>query len=130
MFIWILFSHIIADFFFQPKDLAFYKKQEPVLCAIHCTIYTFVLSCIIAFGTDLKWWQPILVFITHFIVDAFPVVEKWCEWMRIRTWYSEVNFDSLPPTKEEVVHISFGSLVYVVLDNTLHLLSLLLIFGG
>ena len=130
--LFLLLGHLFGDYVFQTKWMAFNKKEESLegtlACFVHCCVYTLFVCTFMSVVTNVYISTVILVFLSHWIIDKYKVVEWWCDQFKIRTWYSEVDFDSLPPSKEEAVHIAFGSLVYVVIDNTFHILLLLLIF--
>jgi len=135
-YVWfILLGHIFGDYFTQPAYLAFSKKEKTLegllCCLVHSTIYS-ILVCLIMFiyTTRFNSMSFILILISHFIVDRYSIIDLYCKIIRIRTWKSHIDLDNIESylTKLEGIHLSFGVLVYVIIDNTIHILTNILIF--
>ena len=123
-----LLLHLIGDFWLQTEYQALNKKKNSWVCLRHVTTYSLPFLLI---GS----WQAVLVIaVTHFIIDRVPglvevmIYTKNQFWSMLGIVASNGAVDKTPYCFHETVfgsgpdrppHISF--LVYVVCDNTLHL---------
>lgn len=135
----VLIGHCFGDYLLQPYKFAFYKKHNDfmgyMMCTAHCAIYKSSIIVPLTFlGYPLNPFHIILIFGTHFVIDKYPIIEKWVDFLAIRSWdYAYKTEDggfNLSKKVEplDTVVTSFGAIVYVVCDNTIHILSLVLIF--
>ena len=139
-FPWLLIGHFLGDFVFQNNWMALNKKDNLWPCIVHCYLYS-MLVCLMLYIGGYKIGPGIfsLIYLSHHILDGTYLVDKWMKFYGIRSWDS-----SLPraediygrksyiiwtehPITKDVVTTSFGALIYVTIDNTLHLLMMMLI---
>ncbi len=114
-------GHFVADFVLQPKKMALQKSAQGAkgffVCMTHVLVYTLVVCGF--------WgiWSPlvmILVAAPHWVLDRWSLGNAWLKMIRGRTF--EEAFNSSDKYRE--FDIAFTSIVYVVVDATLHILSL------
>lgn len=103
-----LIGHLVGDYLLQNDWMANNKKVKKLsgelACNVHCLLWT--LSVLLFTG----WWEwklAILVFLSHYILDRTGIV-KW--------WVNTFNNTKKSP-----------GWVYILTDNTLHLVFLYLI---
>ena len=99
--------HVIADFGFQPRRLAQNKYRNLKLIVVHVLMYTAVVG--FAVGYD-----PLLLLaiaVPHGIIDYFGLGGRWLVAQGAPRDPAEWN--------------EWDRIVYVVLDQTLHVLCLL-----
>ena len=126
MFETIILGHLVGDYFLQNDWMALSKGKYNGLgwftCFVHCILYTFAM-CFITWNFDYSWVA--LVFFSHFIPDKFGLSEKYLQLIRGR---SIVYFFRSPENYVYTPYIGlrcgFTSFVYIVVDNTMHLLLL------
>jgi hypothetical protein len=127
----LIIGHCIGDFLLQPATLAKNKKKNTLygwsVCAVHCMIYVLTVVMAIAW-TSYKstMLQIFLIFLTHFVIDKTRLLDVYFKIMKIRSWDTNITNPQSHSliTVKQAVDVSFGAVVYVVADNTLHLLSL------
>jgi hypothetical protein len=85
------------------------------------------------FGVIISPLQIVLIFLSHYILDRYNLIDTWCDINGIITWKSEIkdkndniDFERNASIKDSI-NISFGTFVNIVQDNTLHLLLMWLI---
>ena len=137
-FPWLLLGHFLGDFVFQNNWMALNKKENLYPCFVHCLIYSCIVSLLLSQEITISFFLFLFIFISHYILDGTHLVDKWMKFYDIRSWDS-----SLPraedrygkktyilwteyPTTKDTVMTSFGALLYVVIDNTLHLVMMTL----
>jgi hypothetical protein len=138
VFICLLFGHLFGDYFFQNDWMAQNKKKKTfdgiIACITHCSVYTFIVAAfLMAFGVIISPLQIVLIFLSHYILDRYNLIDTWCDINGIITWKSEIkeksdniDFERNASIKDSI-NISFGTFVNIVQDNTLHLLLMWLI---
>lgn len=120
LFAKILFAHIIGDFFFQHKLMADNKYQKGLRgflwCSTHVLVYTLVIALLIGNYTPLF---ILGVYIPHWLLDRYSLAYQW---MRILG-----RGDLLLNTNPS--RASFGAIIYVVLDQTMHIMCLFILIN-
>jgi hypothetical protein len=125
-FPWLLIGHFLGDFVFQNNWMALNKKHYLVPCLTHCTIYTLLVLLCLSNTLQIHWWLFIAIFFSHIILDGTHFVDTWMKMYRIRSWDTcLVTWDTKLSTLD-IISTIFGSLIYVVIDNTLHILMMML----
>lgn len=107
-----VFGHLIGDFFLQNKDMA-NSKYRPGLkgllwCSTHVLVYTLTV------GLFVGNFSPLFllgVYIPHWIVDRWSLAYHW---MRVIGRGDLLKSDN----PQEA---SFGGIIYVTIDQTIHL---------
>jgi hypothetical protein len=129
----ILLGHLVGDYLFQNNWMALTKNRNTFRCVIHCTIYTLSV-CL--FTTWSPWWA-LLVFASHFPIDRFGLAERWLLLINgraIREFVRAGHLDvpdklGLNPQERQnyiIVRGGFTAGVFAVVDNTMHLLLMVL----
>ncbi|KEO83671.1 DUF3307 domain-containing protein [Tumebacillus flagellatus] len=102
-----LIGHLVGDYLLQNDWMALNKKKKSwrgeLACNVHCVLWT--LSVLLFTG----WWDwrhALLVYLSHYILDRSPLIKI------------IVNFINIGKPQPWV---------YIMYDNTLHLLFLYLI---
>lgn len=119
----LIFGHLFGDYLFQTRGMA-WTKTAPGLkgffaCFRHCLLYaTMVTICLlnlpysreVSLKSILLLW--LISFITHFPIDRWSLAKYWMKFLG-RT----------PPAlrMELTTENLFNVIVYVVIDNTMHL---------
>jgi len=143
IFVYLLFGHIVGDFFLQPKSMAVKKGASNWVAFNHVFIYTTaVLLFTNYFLPDrhpleyIAWY--LIVFIPHFLIDRFSLADKWLNFINGRSLedFLENGHKDIPiesygafdnSHKISNYHIlrgGFTTIVYVMVDNTSHLMCL------
>ena len=147
-----IMGHFIGDYFLQNNWMALNKKKNPMICMIHCVIYTLtVLICVgSCFGKPLTMSHGLYVYtgvaLTHFLFDYTNLVDGYLALIKGRSWRSAIEkFDiaklsfaikssqvvkecdaitveNLEPKIDNYIYLSYTTLVQTVVDNTLHIL--------
>ena len=128
--LYLLFGHLFGDYFLQNSWMAYYKKTASgfLPCFVHCTIYTTAVCSFLAMGGyKIVPTFFICIFLSHWVLDRYEVISWWASVMGIRTWSSFKGELHDPALIHQVVTIAFGAIVYVVMDNSLHLFLMWLI---
>ena len=122
LFVLALLGHLTGDYLLQSKAMALGKSQKgnrgAGWCAFHVALYTAAVAL---------FWQRYdlvtlaLVFVPHYFMDRYSLGSYWLKLIRGRTF--ESAYSSTAIYRE--FDIAFTCLVYAVVDNTFHLLSLL-----
>lgn len=121
MLVYILFCHIIGDYFLQNSWMAYNKHRftPKGFCAatVHCLVYTMAFFVILFYDhkfSDLTighLYFICIIFFSHFVIDKFPLV-YWFVTKILRR--KLVN-----ATLQEIIVNTF---VYIVIDNMLHVM--------
>jgi len=121
----IMIGHLIGDYLLQPKEMAIRKSEKGwcglLWCLFHCLIYTAAI-CITT-----QTFRPlfiVLIFLSHFPVDRWSLGYLWLKIIKGRDF--EGREEGL---RERTISLSFSAVVYTVVDNTIHLLLLILVFN-
>ncbi len=111
----IIFGHFLGDFFFQTKSMADNKrlsgKKGFFWCSLHALVYTITVAVFV------QNFTPVFllgVFVPHWLVDKNSLGY---EWMKI------IGRGDLL-TNPDPSQLPFGPVIYVVIDQTIHLGSL------
>ena len=137
-FIGLLLGHLAGDYVLQNSWMALNKRTYLSICAIHCLIYTL---CVCG-GLYIFDIQPSLllltgIFASHFILDSTNFVQKWMKFYGIthfidciphRENYKHKRVPELDATlrASQVIQTAFGVFCYIAVDNTLHLIMMVL----
>lgn len=120
----ILLGHLIGDYLLQNNWMALGKSKHNGLgwftCLVHCLLYTMAV-CVTTWNFDILW--VLLVFASHFFIDKFGLPEKYLKMINGR---SLERFMENPENSIYTPHVGlragFNVFVFVVVDNTMHLL--------
>lgn len=120
IFIDLVLWHFIADFFFQTRKMSEQKYLPTKSGFKWCTIHVIVYTTIISVGTSNFSMLFIAgVFLPHWIIDRYSLAAKWMKFIG-----RENLFYSTDPLQK-----SFGAVIYVVIDQILHILCLKILIG-
>lgn len=112
-FDFLLLAHLLGDFPFQTRWMAMNKaaKWSPLIA--HSMVYTATLSVIAFFGFGgLAWWQLLIIFLTHVILDRRSFVAWWMTHI-MRTSPSENQW--LGIMVDQVFHVTILALILLTL---------------
>ncbi len=119
----LLLGHLVGDYLLQNNWMALNKAKFDtkgwISCLVHCFIYTVTL-CLFTWNFDFRW--VLLIFSSHILIDKFGIVEWYLHNIKgrsIKDCLDMIEFDL--PGKGDTVQISITCFVYIVCDNTLHL---------
>lgn len=110
-----ILGHFIGDYLLQNKAMMLNKSKKgfrgALWCTLHCAIYTAVV-CLFLWTANP--WIILAVFLSHWPIDRWSLAIKWMQLIKSRdpneTYFSKET-DS-----------AFYAIVYVVTDNTMHIL--------
>ena len=112
MFERIILGHLVGDYLLQTKTMMLKKSEKGftgiMWCTIHCLIYTATV-CLFLWTTNP--WIMLAVFLSHWFIDRWSLGAKWMKLIRSRDLK-----DNYPG------NAFFYVLIYVVTDNTWHIL--------
>ena len=122
----ILLGHLVGDYLFQPKKMAIEKSAKGLnglmWCLLHCLLYTTIICLFTSTVTPIKMF---LIFMSHFPVDRWSLASKWLKVIKGRDFM--IAYKSNAEFHE--IDLSFSTIVYVVVDNTIHMLLMAAIFN-
>lgn len=117
----IVLGHLVGDYLLQSN---LHKSDSGwrglATCVIHCLIYT---AAVCLFLWTINPLIIALIFLSHFPIDRWSLGGAWLKLIQGRTF--EAAYASTSPYRE--FDIAFTSLIYTIVDNTLHLLLLYLV---
>jgi len=124
MFAQIILGHLVGDYLLQSKAMALEKSAKGFNGILWCTLHSLIYTASVC----LFLWtlNPLiigLVFLSHWPIDRWSLASKWLKLIRGRNFVEAFN------SREEYrdIDLAFSCLVYVVVDNTMHLILLWLI---
>ncbi len=124
LFARIILGHLAGDYLLQSKSMALQKASGGARgfwwCTLHCLIYAVVVCLFLWTANPLI---GALVFLSHWPIDRWSLASHWLKMIKGRDFIAA----HLSQEKFKEVDLVFSCLVYVVVDNTLHLILLWLI---
>jgi hypothetical protein len=121
----VLFGHLVGDYLLQSQKMAIKKSEKGLSglswCIFHCLIYTLSV-CLVTWRAD--WQFVLIIFLSHFPIDRWSLGTKWLHLIGGRDIMAALK--STSPYRE--IEIGFACLVYAIVDNTMHLILLWIIF--
>lgn len=122
----ILLGHLIGDYLLQSKKMAIAKSVKGVnglmWCLAHCALYTLTICLFTATSDFIK---IILIFLSHFPIDRWQLANKWLKIIKGRDFKSAYKSTA----RYHEIDLSFSVIVYVIVDNTIHILLMSAIFS-
>lgn len=127
LFIVLLFSHIIGDFFLQNDWMALNKKKHWLPCLIHCHIYTMVVYAFVGLLLPNELLPNLIailtIFFSHLAIDKTSIIEKWFKLIKGRSWTRMTGlYPNRDPKIQDTARIVYTAIVQTVADQTLHLM--------
>jgi hypothetical protein len=124
IFAQIIFAHVFGDYFLQSKKMALLKSARGwrgmFWCAAHSLLYTAGFAL---FFLNVNPLFLSLVFLSHYPIDRWSLAQKWLDLIGGRNFlHASASLD-----ENREINISFSCLVYVVVDNFMHLYAIWLI---
>lgn len=136
----LLLGHLVGDYLAQNSWMAFNKKNKDrngvYACVVHCCIYTEIVFLFLILSNPVLLVNiavkkfiliPCLIFLSHYLIDRYHVVEWWLDKIKARSWDTHIDLNAPSLSTKESMYLSFGAIQYVVADNTLHLVLMYLI---
>lgn len=120
----LLIAHVVGDYFLQPIKMAIQKGEKGVkgflICLIHCLVYAFPFLFICT-DPDFSVW----IILTHFLIDRYSIGNCILSIIDGRSfeWYMNERFGN---ERIANLHAGFTAVVYVIVDNFIHLMSMYL----
>lgn len=120
----VLLGHLVGDYLPQGKTMALKKSEKSFVgffwCTLHVAIYSLSVCLFLWTASPLIF---LLVFSTHWPIDRWSLASYWLKLIKGRDFQSAY----LSKDKYREFDISFTAIVYTVVDNTFHLITLWLI---
>ena len=119
----LLLGHLVGDYLLQNDWMALNKGQKSFFgwwtCFIHCMVYSLTVCAFTEMSFD--WF--FIVFNSHFWIDHFSIADKWSKIKGNQGLgdYMASKASWVGWARTDYVTASFKSIVYVVQDNTMHL---------
>lgn len=112
VFAQIILGHFVGDYLLQNKAMMFGKSKKGLSgifwCTLHCLIYT---AAVCLFLWTINPFIIAIVFLSHWPIDRWSLGGKWMKLIRSRD-----------PKDTQFANAEFFAIVYVVVDNTWHIL--------
>lgn len=119
----LLLGHLVGDYLFQTKWMAINKHKYNLTgwlaATVHCIIYTLSV-CLIMWNFQPIWM--LAVFLSHFPIDKFSLGEIYLKYVKNNSLRDYIDYRWAKHNREDIVKGSFNTIIYVVTDNTMHLL--------
>ena len=119
----IILAHLVGDYLFQNNYMALNKHKYNLkgwfTCTLHCIIYSIIV-CLMLNIFNIK--GLIFIFFSHFILDKFGIVEWYLKIIKGRSIDRFLKEERNYLSNMDLIQAGFTTLVYVVVDNTMHLL--------
>lgn len=120
-----LLGHLVGDYLLQNNYMALNKGRNDLIgwfaCLLHCTLYTLAITTIM---WNFDWEWVLIVFISHFPIDKFSLASYYLKFIKDIDLYDYLHKDKSynNTNKGDIIQGGFTTIVYVLTDNTLHLL--------
>jgi hypothetical protein len=129
MFEAIFFGHFIGDYLFQTDWMATNKQQKTWTglwaCLIHCIVYALTMTVTMSCIGILSWQIFVIAFLSHYPIDRYGLANKW---MKMIGSTPPVDVFKIENYQTREIRKMFSPIVYVVSDNTMHLLLMFAAF--
>lgn len=141
-----IIGHFIGDYLFQTSEMAREKNKLGIegwyWALVHGGVYTLCIILWMLFSIPTLnvyngYFVGFILFtwLTHSTIDHYSLAKKWSKFMKSDTLpdFNKIERDAQEIWRTvEIYKISFTSFVYIVVDNTWHIVlqSLYLIIFG
>lgn len=137
-----LLCHLIGDYVLGQSDyMALNKSKQTLPCLIHCLLYTSFFLFV-----TISWKALLFIFVTHFIIDRFPIIVKRIIWFKNHLnpqfnyppfkycdttgYHDDSPYNTYRNGEERCFgkprHFFITIWLYIITDNTIHILCNLL----
>ena len=106
----LLCGHLVGDYIFQNDWMASRKTSESYACLVHCIVYT--VSLLVFAGDFVGIWIPMVAGVIHFPIDRWRLARRFMGWNG----------------QEAFASGSFAPWSIIVVDNTIHLVTLFVLW--
>jgi hypothetical protein len=122
----LLMGHVMGDYILQPKvmamekDITKYRRwSAPFWSSLFWSVFHAILytECVLLWLGHWTWGAGVLIFLTHWPIDAFSLGDRWLALIRGRTIRQAAEDTGLYRN----FNIAFTAVVYTVVDNWWHL---------
>jgi hypothetical protein len=121
-----IIGHLVGDYMIQSKKMALLKSNKDLnglmWCISHCVLYTLSICIFTQTTNPIKIF---LIFMSHFPIDHWSLASKWLKLIRGRNFVDAYKSNS----EFREIDLAFSTIVYVVVDNTMHILLMWFIFN-
>ena len=115
-------GHLVGDYLLQNDWMALNKKRNPIICMVHCLLWTAAVCCFAG------WRDPgniAVLLCSHFIQDHTNIV-AW--WMRLR-WKDQSQFMRCDEIDHDIrnsagIRAGLGPWSIIVVDNVWHIVTI------
>jgi hypothetical protein len=108
----VIFGHFIGDFFLQTKAMADNKYHFGMKGFFSCTVHVLVYTLTVAvFANNFAPFFLLGVYLPHWIVDKWSLAYHWMKLIGRSDLINNSNQQKA----------AFGAIIYVVIDQTIHL---------
>ncbi len=128
-----ILSHLVGDYFFQTNYQAVNKNKNSWAAVKHCLTYTLCFYLVMVGTNSINFKSLFWVFATHFLIDRFGLAKYWFQFREVgivkdlipftEEYKKEIRENHCPITgltKDRIEAVKW--FVYIVADNTLHLI--------
>ncbi len=119
-------GHLVGDFLCQNDWMALNKTKPgwmgTLAALVHCIIYT-VAMCEVMQDWRASWMA--LVFLSHYPIDRYRLADYLIKWKGNKTvtaFLDNRHWNDDHQVRTLAIEAGFNAVVYVAIDNTLHLL--------
>ena len=108
----VMFGHFVGDFSLQPRVMADNKYQSGTKGFFWCTVHVLVYTLTVAvFANNFTPLFLLGVYLPHWIVDKWSLAYHWMKLIGRGDLITNPNSQKA----------AFGAVIYVVIDQTIHL---------
>lgn len=123
-----ILGHLTGDYLCQTSWMSNNKAKNTVegwiAAIIHCLVYSCAV-CLFMMNFDMLWF--FIVFLSHFPIDKFSLGEWYMKKFKGISLGDYINADKTNEIDRSViVSGSFTSFIYILTDNSLHLIIMYL----
>lgn len=124
----LLLQHLVGDYLLQSTWMASEKGRSWRAALAHSAAYSLPFLPSLDWAAGAWWWQGGIILGSHYLVDRYRLPEIWCRWAGSagRLGVLERSLGWKP--QAELPGWLLGAL-YIVVDNTFHLLTARAVLG-
>ena len=128
----LILGHFVGDYLLQNNWMALNKTKKWLPLLVHVALYSLAV-CLFTFAfTGFNLWWILVVILSHLFIDRWSLADKYLEFTGSRSLRKYVEaqqgrvLTGQPVIGTDILAGGFTSFVYIVVDNTMHVLLIVL----
>jgi hypothetical protein len=124
----LILGHFVGDYLIQNSWMALNKTKKWLPLLVHVALYTLSVCLFTAVFTGFNPWWILVVFLSHLFIDRWSLADKYLELTGSRSLKMFFDKDKVWDCRIPEIALTggFSAFVYVVVDNTMHVLLMVL----